>query len=231
MAVESRLTLSPLSRPISARAAALFSPQRQSPHLLPFPKLDDMRPDAVSGSGSERRGRSALLTVGSTSFPDLIAAALARPALDALVAAGFDELLLQYGESTLPLVWTAAGSTPEGLTVTSFAFRDGIEELYPGVDLVISHAGASDFAARPVVLRGLTRRPTHPTAAPLTGAGSILTSLRAGKTLITIVNGSFADNHQSELADALGGQGHLLVATPACAPPPAYLATFRSYTV
>jgi hypothetical protein len=45
-----------------------------------------------------------------------------------------------------------------------------------------------------------------------------LTSLRAGKTLIAVVNGSFADNHQSELADALRSRGHLLVATPSFVP-------------
>jgi UDP-N-acetylglucosamine transferase subunit ALG13 len=127
-----------------------------------------IRPDDALSRASKGQGRSALLTVGSTSFPDLIAAVLARPALNALRAAGFDELLVQYGRSALPPGWIstgrpATGLTPEGLTVTPFSFRDGIEDLYPGVDLVISHAGASLRPSSPAlltVLRGLTVSPT-----------------------------------------------------------------------
>lgn len=71
--------------------------------------------------------------------------------------------------------------------------------------------------------------PPRPSPARPPGAGSILTSLRAAKPLIAVVNGSFADNHQAELADALGARGHLLVATPACvavppSPPPSAVA-------
>lgn len=105
-----------------------------------------MRPDLAINPGQASRSRSALLTVGSTSFTALIAAVLAPPTLEALCAAGFDELLLQYGQSALPPGWTETGKqstnpTPKGLKVTPFAFRDGIEDLYSGVDLVISHAG------------------------------------------------------------------------------------------
>lgn len=118
--------------------------------------------------------RTALLTVGSTSFPSLIATALALPTLAALRDQGFDELLVQHGRSALPEGWSTGSPSPPkdlpaGLRVELFAFRDGIEDLYPGVDLVISHAGASCLVlARPSPpcaareLRGLNRRSRLP---------------------------------------------------------------------
>lgn len=39
-------------------------------------------------------------------------------------------------------------------------------------------------------------------------------TLRRSKPLIVVVNLSLMDNHQSELAETLRAQGHLLVATP-----------------
>jgi beta-1,4-N-acetylglucosaminyltransferase len=48
------------------------------------------------------------------------------------------------------------------------------------------------------------------------GAGSILTVLRSDppKPLLVIPNTELMDNHQAELADALGREGYLLVSTP-----------------
>jgi UDP-N-acetylglucosamine transferase subunit ALG13 len=68
-----------------------------------------------------------------------------------------------------------------GVTVTyeAYRFKASISGDVSGAGLVISHAGA----------------------------GSIFESLRAGKPLVVVVNTALADNHQTELAEALGGGG------------------------
>ncbi len=45
------------------------------------------------------------------------------------------------------------------------------------------------------------------------GSGSILTVLRAPRPLLVVPNTSLMDNHQAELADALGREGYLNVST------------------
>lgn len=95
-------------------------------------------------SSSHQPARKAvLLTVGSTSFSSLIGHALSSPSLLAFRRQGYTELVLQYGRSTLPAGWYPSqdGVEREGIQVKLFDFRDGIEELYDDVELVISHAG------------------------------------------------------------------------------------------
>ncbi|KAK9130084.1 hypothetical protein Sjap_010571 [Stephania japonica] len=46
------------------------------------------------------------------------------------------------------------------------------------------------------------------------GSGSIFETLRLGKSLIVVVNEDLMDNHQSELAEELAEQKHLLCARP-----------------
>jgi beta-1,4-N-acetylglucosaminyltransferase len=48
----------------------------------------------------------------------------------------------------------------------------------------------------------------------ISGSGSILTALRAGRKLIVVPNTSLMDNHQAELALALEKGNYLYVSTP-----------------
>lgn len=48
----------------------------------------------------------------------------------------------------------------------------------------------------------------------LTGAGTILETLRKQKKLIVVVNETLMGNHQHEIADTMAEQNYLLKATP-----------------
>uniref|UniRef100_A0A453IW49 Glycosyl transferase family 28 C-terminal domain-containing protein n=1 Tax=Aegilops tauschii subsp. strangulata TaxID=200361 RepID=A0A453IW49_AEGTS len=72
------------------------------------------------------------------------------------------------------------------LQVEHFTFLPSIADSIREASLVISHAGS----------------------------GSIFETLRLGKPLIVVVNEDLMDNHQSELAEELAEQNHLLCAHP-----------------
>lgn len=86
---------------------------------------------------------TALVTVGSTLFPDLIAAFDPSGAVfKALEEAHFDKLLIQYGNGTPPPTPSATGK----LQIYAFPFSDGIDRLIGESDLVISHAGSCNLS-------------------------------------------------------------------------------------
>ncbi|XP_027748945.1 putative bifunctional UDP-N-acetylglucosamine transferase and deubiquitinase ALG13 [Empidonax traillii] len=83
--------------------------------------------------------KSVLVTVGTTSFDELIAAARSPPALQALQSRGFQKVVLQVGRGA----WqppVPGGSA--ALEVEAFRFKDSLAEDLRSADLVISHAGA-----------------------------------------------------------------------------------------
>jgi UDP-N-acetylglucosamine transferase subunit ALG13 len=83
---------------------------------------------------------TALVTVGSTLFPDLIAAFdPSGEVFKALQDAHFDKLLVQYGNGSPPRTASVGGA----LQVDAFRFSDEIDTLIAKSDLVISHAGSS----------------------------------------------------------------------------------------
>ncbi|KAJ9114846.1 hypothetical protein QFC20_001217 [Naganishia adeliensis] len=85
---------------------------------------------------------TALVTVGSTLFPDLIAAFDPSGAVfQALEEGHFDKLLIQYGNGTPPPTPSATGK----LQVDAFPFSDGIDRLIGESELVISHAGSGSI--------------------------------------------------------------------------------------
>lgn len=82
---------------------------------------------------------TALITVGSTLFPDLVAALDPSGAVfKALEEAHFDKLLIQYGSGTPPPIASTTGK----LQVNAFRYSDEIDTLIGESDLVISHAGS-----------------------------------------------------------------------------------------
>ncbi|XP_028570549.2 UDP-N-acetylglucosamine transferase subunit ALG13 [Podarcis muralis] len=82
--------------------------------------------------------KSAFVTVGTTSFDDLIAAVTAPEALQVLQDLGYSRLVLQVGRGTVCPVST---STPT-FTLEVFRFKNSLSEDVQTADLVISHAGA-----------------------------------------------------------------------------------------
>jgi beta-1,4-N-acetylglucosaminyltransferase len=73
----------------------------------------------------------------------------------------------------------------DGLHVEAFQYLPSIGELIREADLVISHAGS----------------------------GTVLETLGAGRRLITVINESLMDNHQTELAYQMCKDRHLLYCT------------------
>ncbi|XP_063038336.1 UDP-N-acetylglucosamine transferase subunit ALG13 homolog isoform X2 [Melospiza melodia melodia] len=83
--------------------------------------------------------KSMFVTVSTTSFDELIAAACSPPALQALQSRGYQKLLLQAGWGSLP---QPQPSSSPAAAVEAFRFKDSLAEELQSADLVISHTGA-----------------------------------------------------------------------------------------
>ncbi|XP_035264041.1 UDP-N-acetylglucosamine transferase subunit ALG13 homolog [Anguilla anguilla] len=82
--------------------------------------------------------KTVFVTVGTTSFDELIESITSEEATQALSALGYKKLVLQVGRgAVLPGPDSCAG-----LLVHAFRFKDSIAEDIRDADLVISHAGA-----------------------------------------------------------------------------------------
>ncbi|XP_008325117.1 UDP-N-acetylglucosamine transferase subunit ALG13 homolog [Cynoglossus semilaevis] len=82
--------------------------------------------------------KTVFVTVGTTSFDELIETVTTSETVQAIKARGYERLVLQVGRgSVLP----AADSCPH-ITLEAFRFKDSIAEDVKQADLVISHAGA-----------------------------------------------------------------------------------------
>nr|XP_020640099.1 putative bifunctional UDP-N-acetylglucosamine transferase and deubiquitinase ALG13 [Pogona vitticeps] len=82
--------------------------------------------------------KSVFVTVGTTSFDDLIAAVTAPEALQVLQDLGYQKLVLQVGRGAVcPDAFTTAA-----FTLDVFRFKNSISADVQTADLVISHAGA-----------------------------------------------------------------------------------------
>ncbi|XP_054244589.1 putative bifunctional UDP-N-acetylglucosamine transferase and deubiquitinase ALG13 [Indicator indicator] len=82
--------------------------------------------------------RSVFVTVGTTSFDDLIATVCSPVTLQVLQSRGYEKLVLQVGRGELNP--SLPGSPP--VAVEIFRFKDSLAEDVRRADLVISHAGA-----------------------------------------------------------------------------------------
>eukprot|EP00947_MAST-08B_sp_MAST-8B-sp1_P004918 g4918.t1 len=126
-------------------------------------------------------------TVGTTSFDELIGTLTSRASLAALADLGMARVVLQTGrgEVTGPTPEARDATMPDGLLLATYAFKPSLDADMREADWIISHAGA----------------------------GSIMEALRRRKRLIVVVNEALMDNHQTELAEALGDEGYLKYAT------------------
>ena len=127
-------------------------------------------------------GPGVFVTVGTTEFDALVAAATAPPFLARLEALGFAWLRLQVGRGAAPRL--PAASTVGGAHVSWFRFTRDLPGEMARAHIVVSHAGA----------------------------GSILEALELKRRLVVVPNGALMDDHQAELAGALAADRHLVAA-------------------
>lgn len=97
--------------------------------------------------------KTVFVTVGTTSFDDLIETITSPETVQALRARGYERLVLQVGRGAL---LPAADSCPH-IKLEAFRFKSSIAEDIKQADLVISHAGAGSCletlsACRPLLV-------------------------------------------------------------------------------
>lgn len=139
----------------------------------------------------------AFVTVGTTRFDALVAAVLSPEFAAACQKHSVSRVRVQVGSSALPLgidqpdtgketrcSIAQRGSSPVSFEL--FTLRPSLADDIAGAAFIVSHAGA----------------------------GSIFEALRADKPLIVVVNDALADNHQTELADAMSKRGYCRSCTP-----------------
>ncbi|XP_052470223.1 UDP-N-acetylglucosamine transferase subunit ALG13 homolog [Carassius gibelio] len=81
--------------------------------------------------------KTVFVTVGTTSFDDLIGSVTSDESVKALIGRGYTDMVLQVGRGSVP--------DPDrcpGLSLQVFHYKDSIAEDMRNSDLVISHAGA-----------------------------------------------------------------------------------------
>uniref|UniRef100_A0A8C5WFY2 UDP-N-acetylglucosamine transferase subunit ALG13 n=1 Tax=Leptobrachium leishanense TaxID=445787 RepID=A0A8C5WFY2_9ANUR len=84
-------------------------------------------------------GRCVFVTVGTTSFDELISSVTTEENITILQDLGYDKLVLQIGRGTTTL---KPYSTTSEFTVDVFRYKPSLAEDLKKADLVISHAGA-----------------------------------------------------------------------------------------
>ncbi|XP_054161859.1 UDP-N-acetylglucosamine transferase subunit ALG13 homolog [Oppia nitens] len=118
-----------------------------------------------------------LVTVGSTRFDKLIAVMTNNQSLEVLSSMGCNNLNIQYGSSDCPSVI----GTKFKINITTFDYKNNIDEDIRRADVVVGHAGA----------------------------GTALEVLRQHKPLLMVINDELMSNHQKELANTLQSEEYL----------------------
>jgi beta-1,4-N-acetylglucosaminyltransferase len=126
-------------------------------------------------------GKTLFVTVGTTLFDKLILATSSPEALKWMISQGFRRLVIQYGKGVEPTL--AKELTDKLESVEAYRFKPTLSNDMQAADLIISHAGA----------------------------GTVMEAMTLGKHLVVVINAALMDNHQTELANAMGNLGHLLV--------------------
>jgi beta-1,4-N-acetylglucosaminyltransferase len=131
--------------------------------------------------------RTVFVTVGTTRFDALVAAASHPHFLAAAGRLGYDRVLIQHGHGPAPAApapAAAAAPSPARAALASYSLKPDIGADVRGAALVVSHAGA----------------------------GSVFEALRSGRRLLVACNPALAGNHQRELAGAMAQGRHCAVA-------------------
>ncbi|KAE8608568.1 hypothetical protein XENTR_v10011534 [Xenopus tropicalis] len=83
-------------------------------------------------------GKTVFVTVGTTSFDDLISCVSAKETVRILKGLGYNRLILQIGRGTIE----PAPCCTSDFLLEFFRYKDSLVEDIKSADLVISHAGA-----------------------------------------------------------------------------------------
>lgn len=130
---------------------------------------------------SRFRGLTLFVTVGSTSFDELVAKVLQGESIKQMLELGFTKLIMQIGKSQYDrerlaqLRFEIAEDPSRDFEVELYDFKSSISGDIKRANVIVGHAGA----------------------------GTCLETLRNGKRLLIVVNEKLMDNHQRELADQL----------------------------
>jgi beta-1,4-N-acetylglucosaminyltransferase len=125
------------------------------------------------------------VTVGTTRFDSLVAAASHPTFLAAAGRLGYGRVLIQHGHGPAPAPPPPPPtSAPPSAALSSYSLKPDMGADVRGAALVVSHAGA----------------------------GSVFEALRSGRRLLVACNPALAGNHQQELAGAMAQGGHCAVA-------------------
>lgn len=127
------------------------------------------------------------VTVGTTTFPDLIEAVMSDEILEIFKKYHCEKLIIQHGTGQ-PISYDKIEDffLKFGIDTFCYDYKPSIQPDIAASNLVISHAGA----------------------------GSCIEVLTARKPLIVVVNDKLMHNHQTELAKQLSKGGHLLFCLP-----------------
>ena len=128
-------------------------------------------------------GKTLFVTVGTTLFDKLVLSTTSPEALKWMLSKGFTRLIVQYGKGVEPSLPEEWTSRFE--TVEAYRFKPTLSDDMKAADLILSHAGA----------------------------GTVMEAMTLGKHLVVVINTALMDNHQMELANAMGDLGHLFVVT------------------
>eukprot|EP00930_Biecheleria_cincta_P007257 TRINITY_DN108451_c0_g1_i1.p1 TRINITY_DN108451_c0_g1~~TRINITY_DN108451_c0_g1_i1.p1 ORF type:complete len:178 (+),score=26.67 TRINITY_DN108451_c0_g1_i1:85-618(+) len=129
-------------------------------------------------------GKSIFVTVGTTSFDDLIKEVDSEAFHAEARGLGYTSVTIQRGRGQFRPIRGESDESSSTLQMTSFDFKPTLAEEMNSASLVVSHAGA----------------------------GSVIESLRAGRRLLVVVNPSLMNNHQLELAEAMHRRGFCAIA-------------------
>ncbi|GKY92725.1 hypothetical protein MPSEU_000242500 [Mayamaea pseudoterrestris] len=128
--------------------------------------------------------RTIFATVGTTLFDGLVDAIVSPQALENMASKGFTHLIVQYGKGQAPII---PHSCP--IHVEHYDYKPSLRQDMLAADLIVSHAGA----------------------------GTVMEALElddektSQRKLAVVINSRLMDNHQLELAKAMGDRGHLFV--------------------
>ena len=149
---------------------------------------------AAGGGAPAKKTLTAFVTVGTTRFDGLVAAADDPGFTAALLSRGFTHLAIQagsgggYAPHRLLGPGVSAGVVKVGkkqLAVEFFSYAPSLADRMASANLVISHAGA----------------------------GSVFEALRAKTPLIAVPNPALMGDHQGELARSLEAAAHAFAAS------------------
>ncbi|KAF8312024.1 glycosyl transferase [Clavulina sp. PMI_390] len=128
---------------------------------------------------------TALITVGSTKFDDLIQHATSTECINALQEKGFTKLIIQYGNT---------------LTLAAYSFKPTLAEDIEQADLLISHAGSGTIlealrsSKQLIVVPNNTLMDDHQSElANELGKGGYLVTCRAEDLATTILAGKYKE--------------------------------------